>query len=322
MFIIASGPAPVRVTSRMDTMELLSFAGGPFLIVLRESLEAGLIIAIVFGYLSKIGRGDLNRYLYAGGSLAILFSLFLGMVIFLVLGSLSGVQEQLFEGTAAIIATLVLTYMIFWMGRNSRGIRMEIEGKIETSISTGYLTGIALIAFVAVFREGVETVLFLSTAMSIDILATVIGAAFGTATTLALMFLMVKGIYRLNLAKFFSYTSLLLVIFAAGLSGFGVHELLEAGEEFGLSMGFLGENAFDLNPVDATHPLHERGAVGSVMRALIGYDGNPEWLRVIIYLGYWAVVGSYLMITYLPKNPISRILVRNASSGTHLPVHK
>ncbi|MFQ5950919.1 MAG: FTR1 family protein, partial [Candidatus Geothermarchaeales archaeon] len=109
-----------------------------------------------------------------------------------------------------------------------------------------------------------------------------------------------RGTVRLPIKTFFKFTSVLLLIFAAGLFGYGVHELIEYGEASGIDIGLLGQEAFNVNPTSVDDPLHEKGALGSVFRALVGYDGNPEWLRLGAYLGYWAVVGLYLMGTYSP----------------------
>lgn len=279
-------------------IDILSFAAAPFLITFREALEAALIVGIIAAYVRKIGREDLNKYIIVGSSSAIGISLLLGIIIFITFGELTGIYEKVFEGSAAITATIVLTYMIFWMGRNSRMIKGELEGQVDSSITGGHMIGIASLTFVAVVREGIETVLFLSALISVNTLATIIGASLGIGTVIILALIMMNGIRRLDIQRFFKYTSILLIIFAAGLLGFGTHELIEAGDELGMSLGLLGEPAFNINPDDVTHPLHEKGAVGSIMSALVGYDGNPEWLRVITYLGYWFVVGSYMIKTH------------------------
>jgi high-affinity iron transporter len=117
----------------------------------------------------------------------------------------------------------------------------------------------------------------------------------GLGTVLVLSYLMLKGVYRMNLQRFFKYTSVLLIVFAAGLFGYGVHELIEAG-----LLPAIVDQVWNINPLDITHPLHEKGIIGSILKALIGYDGNPELLRVIAYLGYWTVMGIYLLKTYAP----------------------
>jgi high-affinity iron transporter len=273
-----------------------------FLLTFREALEAALIVAIVASYLKKTGRQALNKYLYQGAVAAVAVSILLGVGVFAVSGELEGTSEQIFEGVAASVATLVLTYMIIWMTKHAQSIKTELELKIEAAVTKGQLFGVAALSFVAVFREGLETVLFLTTQAIVDSWATLIGAIIAAATVVVLAFFLMRGMYRLNLKKFFQVTSIVLIIFAAGLAAYGTHELIEAAEGSNVSLGVLGQHAFDINPAmnsDGTYPLlHERGIVGSILAALVGYDGNPEWLRVMVYLGYWVALGSYLILTY------------------------
>ena len=269
-----------------------------FLITFREALEAALIVAIMTSYLRKVGKGELNRYAYLGTGAALVVSLVLGAAIQIVYGGLDKVAAQLFEGFASLTAVAVLTYMIFWMTEHSKKIKGDLQEQLDVAIGRGELYGITALSFVAVVREGLETVLFLSTSFFQDATGTAIGAAAGAGVVLVIAALLSRGVYNLDLKKFFRYTSVLLVIFAAGLAGYGIHELLEAGENMGYDFGFLAAKAYDINPpvnLDGSYPLlHEKGIVGSILKALVGYDGNPEWLRVAVYLGYWAVVGFYL----------------------------
>ena len=267
-----------------------------FVITFREALEAALIVSIILAYLGKVGRRDLKKYLYLGTGLAIFTSLILGAIILTVYGGLATGVEKVFEGAASVTATVVLTYMIFWMAKNAQNIRSELQVKIDVAITSGYILGITSLAFVAVFREGLETVLFLTTLVATDPFGTLIGTLLGISTVLILSFLMMSGVYRMNIQKFFKYTSLILVVFAAGLLGYGVHEFIEAD-----LLPPIVENVWNINPPDVTHPLHEKGAIGSILKALVGYDGNPELLSVIVYMGYWLVVGSYLLKIYAPN---------------------
>jgi high-affinity iron transporter len=273
-----------------------------FLITFREALEAALIVAIMVSYLKKVGKGELSRYAYLGSGAAIVLSLILGIAIQMVYGGLNKVTAELFEGVASLTAVAVLTYMIFWMTEHSKDIRGKLQDKIDVAVSQGELISIASLAFVAVFREGLETVLFLSTTFFQDAAGTLVGIIVGVAVVLVLAALLLKGTYRLDLKKFFGYTSILLIVFSAGLAGYGVHELIEAGERMGYDFGVLGQKPYDINPAlnpDGSYPtLHEKGVVGSIMKALVGYDGNPEWLRIIVYLGYWVVIGTYVFRTY------------------------
>ena len=273
-----------------------------FLLTFREALEAALIVAIIVAYLKKVGKAELNRYVYLGSGGAVGASLILGWIIQMIYGEFTGVSAQLFEGAASLTAVVVLTYMIFWMAEHSKKIRGELQERIEVAITKGELFGITALAFVAVFREGLETVLFLTAAFFLDPAGVVIGMIVGMAVVLFLAVLLMRGAYRLDIGKFFRYTSVLLIVFAAGLAGYGVHELIEAGEDSGLEFGVWSQHAYDINPplnADGSYPLlHENGVIGSILKALVGYDGNPEWLRVLVYVSYWCIVGMYIIKTY------------------------
>jgi high-affinity iron transporter len=272
------------------------------LITFREALEAALIVAIMVTYLKKVGKGELARYAYLGSGVAVVISLVLGVAIQLIYGGMSKVAAELFEGVASLTAVVVLTYMIFWMTEHSKNIRGELQGKIDIAVSQGELYSIASLAFVAVFREGLETVLFLATTFFLDSAGTILGVVIGSVVVLVLAVLLMRGTYQLDIKKFFGYSSILLIVFAAGLAGYGVHELIEAGEHMGYDIGVLGDKPYDINPPlnpDGTYPaFHEKGVAGSILKALIGYDGNPEWLRIIVYLGYWLVIGTYVLRSY------------------------
>lgn len=272
-----------------------------FLLTFREGLEATLIVVITASYLNRTGKRKLNTFLYSGVIAAVGASLLLGLGISMVYGGLEDAFAGVFDGVAALTAAGVLTYMIIWMTRHAQTIRSELEQKLESSITAGQLLGVASLSFVAVFREGVETVLFLTTLAVIDFYGTLVGALIASLTAIAVAVLLMKGIRRLNINRFFEVTSILLIVFAAGLTGYGVHELVEAGECSGMELGILGQQAFNINPPvnpDGTYPpLHDKGAIGSVLATLVGYAGNPDWLRVIAYLAYWVVLGTYLVLT-------------------------
>jgi high-affinity iron transporter len=174
---------------------------------------------------------------------------------------------------------------------------------------------ITSLAFVSVFREGLETVLFLTALAVSDFSGTLIGLLTGIAAVVVLAVFMMRGVYRINVHKFFKYTSVLLVVFAAGLLGYGVHEFIEAG-----LVPPIIEHVWDINPADVTHPLHENGAIGSILKALLGYDGNPELLRVIVYVGYWLVIGYYLLRTYAPQYLPSRSNLKEEAQLVTQPI--
>jgi high-affinity iron transporter len=274
-----------------------------FLITFREALEAALIIGIIVAYVTKIGRKDLNHYINIGIIVALIASLAVALVFKTVYGELSGTAEQLFEGAAALTAAIVLTYMILWMANNSRQIKGEVQEKIDLSISKGHVFGIAALSFIAVFREGVETVLFLGTLSINDPYDTASGFIIGLTAVIVLSFIMFKGTYRLNVGKFFRYTSFMLILFSAGLVATGVHEFNEAGIiPYGI------EHVWDVNPPlnpDGSYPpLHENGLLGGSLKALIGYNGNPSLTEVMAYFGYWIIIGMFVHRTYKTRTEV------------------
>lgn len=268
-----------------------------FLITFREALEAALIIGIIAAYVAKIGRKDLNRYINIGVMGALIASLAVAMIFKTVYGELSGTAEQLFGGAVDLAAATVLTYMIFWMTNNSRQVKGEVQEKIDLSISKGNMLGIAALSFIAVFREGVETVLFLGTLAINDPVDTISGFIIGLAAVIVLSIIMFKGTYRLDIGKFFRYTSFILILFSAGLVATGVHDFNDAGI---IPSGI--EHVWDLNPPlnpDGSYPpLHDNGLIGGSLKALIGYNGDPSLTEVMAYFGYWIIIATFVYRNY------------------------
>lgn len=290
----------------------------PFVITLREALEAALIVAIIVAYLVRIGRADLKKYVWWGTAAAIALSVALGAMVLAAFGGLSGIGENIFEGIASYTAVVVLTYMIFWMAKNAKKIKGDIERKIDVAITTKFLLGIFLVTFMAVFREGLETVLFLTTSLRADLSGTMIGMVAGLGVVLIIAVFLLRGTHRLPIRKFFMATSVILLVFAAGILSYGTHEFVEASEKGGIYLGWLGEKAYDLNPPrnpDNSYPLfHKRGEVGMIIRSLIGTIYlDPEWLALFVYLGYWLVVGTLMFKVYAPtkfNGFVDRLMLR------------
>lgn len=268
-----------------------------FVITFREALEAALIVGIVAAYLKKVGHSEANRYLYLGTGSAAVVSIGFAWILQAIYGGLVGAYESLFEGLTALAAAGFLTYMIFWMTKNARKYKGELERKLDLALTGGQLLGVAAVAFIAVFREGIETVLFLTAIFFIDPSGTALGIIFGIATVTLVAIAIMKSSYRLNLHTFFKYTSMILLVFAAGLVGFASHELAETAETLGFSMGIFGQQAFNVS-LAANSMFDEHGSLGSLLSALFGYTLSPEWIRLAVYLGYWLVIGGYLVFAY------------------------
>ena len=253
-------------------------------IAFREGLEAALIVAIVIGYLIKIGRKQRVRYAWAGVLAAVAASAALAFGIQAIGAKLEGRAEQLFEGATMILAVGVLTWMIFWMRYQSRTMKSALEREVHSAVSLGHNWGLAAVAFVAVFREGVETALFLSAAaFASDGMGTLLGASLGLTLAALAGYLIYASSVRLNVRMFFGVTSVLLLVFAAGLLAHGVHEFQEAGV-----LPTLNQHVWNTNPI-----LDEKSPVGEVLKAVVGYNGNPSLEEVVAYGAYWllALVG-------------------------------
>ena len=252
------------------------------LIMLREGLEAALIVGILLAYLAKTGNRDKQGVVWTGVGLSLVMSLLAGAVIFFPAGELEGRAEQLFEGTATLAAAAVLTYMIFWMRKQAINIRAHLQAQVDTALQSDSTLALGLLAFVAVGREGIETALFMfASARTATPVAATVGGMFGLGAAVVLGYLLYRGTYRLNLRAFFNVTSVLLLFFAAGMLAHGIHEFQEAG----IISPLIG-HLWDTNRV-----LPEGSTVGSFLKALLGYDANPSLVEVLAYALYLALVG-------------------------------
>lgn len=203
---------------------------GSGLVVLREGFEASLVVAIVLAFLDRSERRDGFAAVWVGIALALTVSAIVGVTLFAVGAELQGTSEYLFEGITTIAAATLLVWMIFWMRRQARSIRTDLEGKTRAALAEGSTLGLGAVAFVGVLREGVETSLFLfsTTGKSSPLVALVSGLV-GLAVAIGLGYAFYRGSHRLDLRRFFTVTSALLLLFAGWLLAKGLGELAEAG---------------------------------------------------------------------------------------------
>lgn len=248
-----------------------------FLLSLREGLEAALIIGIVIGMLKKLNRTQLSPVVWAGVISAVIASLLAAVTLQLFGATLEGTAEQVFEGSAMLLAAGVLTWMIFWMQRQSHTLRSELEAGVRQAASGAGKQALFSLAFLAVLREGVELALFLSAAaITAGGQATLIGGILGLVLAAVLGWMLFATTMRLDLRRFFQVSSILLLLFAAGLVAHGVHEFNEAGW-----IPPVVEQLWDINPV-----LPENSAIGLLLKALFGYNGNPSLTETLAYVLY------------------------------------
>ena len=221
---------------------------GQYLITFREVLEAALVVSIVLAYMIKTDKLHLTRYIWWGVVLAAGASVVAGIGVAILYGGLSEASVKLFEGLAALVAVAVLTTMILWMAIKGRQIEENIKDRTRDVVEKGTVMGLVAFAFIMVFREGFETVLFLTPFASTDPTGTVYGLLLGIATALVISYAIFRLGVRIDLKRFFYLSSILLVLLAAGLVGYGVHELLEYGEVVGAQVGWVGESAYTVSP--------------------------------------------------------------------------
>ncbi len=203
---------------------------GAGVVMLREGFEASLVVGIVLAFLKRTNRQEGFWPVWIGALSALVLSFGVGALLFAVGAELEGRAEALFEGATMLFAAALLTWMIFWMRRQARTIRRELEEQVEHALAKGSAFALGLVAFVGVLREGVETALFLlGTVEGANALVATSSAAVGLAVAVALGYAFYRGASRLDLRRFFTVTSVLLLLFAGWLLAQGLHELEEGG---------------------------------------------------------------------------------------------
>lgn len=275
------------------------------LIMLREGLEAALIVGIIAAYLKKTGRTELMRPMWIGVALAAAVCLVAGIAMNAANAELPFKAQEAFEGIVRIAAVVILTWMIFWMRKAGRTLKGELEAKIEAAVATpGKTAGTALVAmaFFAVLREGLESALFLLAAFKQGGAASGVGAVIGLAIAVALGWGLYQGGLHLDLGRFFTYTGVLLIFVAAGLFAGALHAFHEAG-----IWNVLQGEAWDTSAVAG-----KNGTVGTVLAGLFGYNPNPSVGEVI---AYWA----YLIPTMILFVRGSRTPSRKPTAPTAVP---
>ena len=266
-----------------------------FLITLREGLEAALIVGIVAAYLVKIGRRDALPRVWLGVIAAVVVSIVAGVLILLTIERLPLVVQETIEGLAAIFAVVVLTWMLFWMRRQGRAMKGDLERGVDLAIANGSVWALAGLAFVSVAREGLETVLFMSVLFSASGVgpAPAIGGLLGLALAVGIGWAIFVAGVRIDLRRFFLITGTLLIFVAAGLCAFAVAELSEAG---------LFENTgavWDLSGI-----LPETSPLGTALAGMFGYRAAPTPLELVAYFGY--LIPVLILFIWGDRRPTTR----------------
>jgi high-affinity iron transporter len=246
----------------------------------------------MFAYLKKSNQPDLRKYVITGSVFATILSFGIALVVGLVWGVFEGAILDIFEGVVVLIAALLLTTMILWMWKAGSSVATDIEKSMESRVSKQSGIGLALLSFSLVLREGVELSLFSIALIIQEGDVTYLGVGLGLAIAAGIGFGIYKGSLKISMKALFKWTSVLLILFAAGMIAYGIHELQDGGL---LLIGPL--QVWDINPPilpDGSYPLlHENGAIGSLAKTLFGYNGNPSALEVLAYIGYIVVIMLY-----------------------------
>jgi high-affinity iron transporter len=268
------------------------------LIMVREGFEAALVVAIVFAYLRKLGRLDLSRAVWAGVAAAVAISLIVGVVGHTTVGGLEGDARMRAFAAISALAAGVLTWMIFWMRRQSRLIKGDLEHKVDAALRAERI-GFALagVALVAVLREGIEAALFLlAVGTDEDGSGVLLGAFIGLAIASLLAYFVYWGGRKLPMKAFFTVTGLVLIVFAAGLVARTVMFLQISGD-----LGSLNLNGvYDLTSV---HWLTNGSEVGKFLGAMFGWDPRPSVEQVVAYLAYLVPVTILFLRPTRPQAP-------------------
>jgi len=251
-------------------------------IFLREGVEASMIVAILLAYLNRIGHREHFRDVFLGVGAALILATAGGAVAYETIRSYDGSRVQtIFETATFLVAATVLTYMTFWMRKHARSLSKELRARADAALGGRARWGLGLLAFQAVGREGLETVVFtLAIILSTSTAGALSGAAIGLAGALVIAFVIYRLGHRLNLAKFFTVIGVLLMVFAAGLLADAVQNLQE--------LGWLP--VLDSPMWHSARFLSEDSALGDVMHSFFGYSDAPTVLQLLTYVGYLAIV--------------------------------
>ncbi|UCG03810.1 MAG: FTR1 family protein [Candidatus Heimdallarchaeota archaeon] len=295
--------------------EILGSVIFSFVTSLREVLEAALIIGIIASYLTIIDRKDLFRDILYGVFAAVIFSLGMAWVFLTFFTDLAEYQK-LFEGIAMFLAAVVLSWMIVWMTRQSKKIRSDIQEKVDKIITNQEKAGIAFLVFISVAREGAELVLFLYASYigsvgEVGAVTAFSAISLGFLTGLLLAAIMAIVLFtttrRLDIKKFFQVTSVILIIFAAGLLAHGIHEIYEFLEISGSSLinNVIWIEVWNINNTvlgdvlqflfgwsyDPLNPARfEKSVVGGIIVGLFGWNDNPALIEVLAYGLYYVFI--------------------------------
>jgi high-affinity iron transporter len=258
-----------------------------FVIGLREGLEAALIVGIIAGFLANRGRRDALRQVWLGVGAAVVICLVVGVVLQLVTAELPQAGQEGLETVIGLLAVAMVTYMILWMRRHARGMRAELESAAESALMRGSTGALVAMAFLAVLREGFETVVFLLAAFqaSTSPLLAGSGALIGILLAVVLGYGIYRGGVKLNMARFFKITGAVLVVVAAGLLMTAAHTAHEAGW-----LNFGQQRAANLSWL-----VQPGTPISSLVTGMLGIQPYPTVVEVVVWVLYLVPMLAYVL---------------------------
>lgn len=264
-----------------------------YLIMLREGIEAALIVGIVGSYLKQSGRGQWLPMVWVGVGAAVAVCIAVGVALISANREFPQREQELFEGLVALLAVGILTSMVFWMKKAARSIKAQLHDSIDAALRPGDRQGLALIGmvFFAVGREGLESLFFLlAIIQQSQGWAVPLGAALGLASAVGVGFAIYYGGVKLNLRHFFRWTGVFIIFVAAGLLAGALRAFHEAG-----LWNSLQHTPFDLSPV-----LPQDGLAGTILSSVFGYQEAPTIGELIVYLAFLIPA---LILFWAPAQP-------------------
>ncbi|MDA8393546.1 MAG: FTR1 family protein [Actinomycetota bacterium] len=294
-------PQPVPMVGSGETADRQGHPKGAelvvaaFFIFLREGIEASMVVAVLLAYLNRIGQRQYFRDVLTGVGAAMGLAALAGVVAYLTIRTYAGSRVQtVFETVTFVLATVLLTYMTFWMRSHARSIGRELQERSQQVIDGRARHGMALLAFQAVGREGIETVVFtLAIAFSTSAAVVLAGAAGGLVVSLGMAFAIYRLGHRINMALFFKVVGALLIFFAAGLLTDAVQNIQHLGWLPVLSAPLW----------DTSRLLPDGGTVGGLLHAFFGYASRPSGLDLGVWAVYLTVTGGMFLRSPAPGRP-------------------
>ncbi|MBO8160826.1 MAG: FTR1 family protein [Thermosipho sp. (in: Bacteria)] len=257
------------------------------LITFRESLEAALIVGILFAFLKKNNLPIFKKQVWLGVIFGVILSIIIGIIFVAAENIFDKTTERIFEGIISLIGAFLISTLILWLNKN-KSFKKQIEGKLNNFIiSRNFGKILLLVTLLNILREGFETVIFLYSIPGENYPYLFTGIL-GVIIAITLAYLLFKGFIKLKLSNLFKITNFLLILFAGGLVAYGIHELQEAHV-----IPIIIEHIYDINWL-----INEKGTLGSILKGLLGYNGNPSLIETV---AYWTYLIPSMFFLFLKK---------------------